>query len=105
MASRLTNCVIVVVEGGIADWVLKPDGVEVDIYDFDELRWLSRDDRYELMSRLESGDDRLASLALHLAEDHYWEGQQTELAALPKLHAEHHQTDCGHEHEESEADS
>ena len=97
---------IVVVEGGIADWVVKPDDVEVDIFDFDGLEWLSRDDRYLLMSQLESGNDELATMALHLTEDHFWEDGETELSALPALHAElHEQTDCEHEHEGSQADS
>lgn len=101
-----TNRVIVIVEGGIADWVVKPDGVEIDIYDFDELRWLSRDDRYELMSQLEKGNSELSELAFHLVQDHQWEDFQTELSALPALHSEcHEQTDCGHEHEETEPSS
>jgi hypothetical protein len=42
MAPKTTNRVIVVVEGGIADWVVKPDSVEVEIFDLDGLGWLSR---------------------------------------------------------------
>lgn len=105
MTPDRTNRVIVIVEGGIADWVMKPDGVEVDIYDFDGLDWLSRDDRAELMSQLESGNDELATLALHVTEDHLWD-LETDISALPNLHAEQHeQTDCGHEHEQSQAGS
>lgn len=101
MTPNPTKRVIVVVEGGLADWVVKPDGVEVEIYDFDELGWLTRDDRYELMAQLESGDDGLATLALHLTQDHQWGDCQTEVSALPNLHAElHEQTACNHEHDE-----
>lgn len=106
MAPKTTNRVIVVVEGGIADWVVKPDSVEVDIFDFDGLGWLSRDDRDEVMSQLESGNDELATLALHLTEDHFWEDHETDISALPALHIEQHdQADCGHEHEEPQAGS
>lgn len=106
VTSKPTNRVIVVVEDGIADWVRKPEGVEVEIYDFDELSWLSRDDRHELMSELESGNDELATLAFHLTQDHYWENLETDLSALPVLHGEQHeQTECNHHHNESQADS
>jgi hypothetical protein len=106
MAPRATNRVIVVVEGGIAELVVKHDEVEVDIFDFDGLSWLSRDERDHLMSQLESGNDELATLAVHLTEVHYWEDGETELSALPTLHAElHKQTDGEHEHEGSRADS
>lgn len=106
MTPKPTNRVIVIVEGGIADWVVKPDCVDVEIYDFDELRWLSRDDRYELMSQLESGNNELSTLAFHLTQEHYWEDFETEISALPALHAEQHeQTDCGHQHEEAQDDS
>jgi hypothetical protein len=106
MTPQPSKRVIVVVEGGIADWVMKPDDVEVDIFDFDGLGWLSRDERDQLMSELESGNDELATLALHLTEVHFWEDSETELSALPALHAElHEQTDCEHEHEGSRADS
>lgn len=106
MTSKLKNRVIVIVEGGIADWVVKPDGIEVDIFDFDGLSWLSRDDRDELMSQLELGNDELATLALHVTEDHLWEDHETDISALPSLHAEQHeQADCGHEHKEIQARS
>lgn len=106
MQAKTENRVIIVVEGGIADWVVKPDSVEVDIFDFDGLDWLSRDERDHLMSQLESGNDELATLALHLVEDHLWENHETELSALPTLHAElHEQTDCGHKHHEPAAES
>lgn len=60
--------VIVVVEGGIAGVAYneEPDQVDVEIVDLDGLEWLTRDERYELWKRLESGDAELANLALHL---------------------------------------
>lgn len=106
MTLNPTNRVIVIVEGGIADWVVKPDDVEVDIFDFDGLNWLSRDDRYELMSQLEAGKDELATLAVHLTEDHLWVADETEVSALPALHAEQHkQTGCDHQHQEPQTGS
>lgn len=93
--------VIVVVEGGIADWASKPDEVDVDIFDFDGLGWLSRDQQYELMAQLEKGNSESAELALHLTDLHNWAEYPTDLPALDTLHAElHEQTECDHEHEQ-----
>lgn len=95
--------VIVVVEGGIAGVAYneKPDQVDVEIVDLDGLEWLTRDERYELWKRLETGDAELANLALHLHGYHGWQDSFSDASALPNLHAElHEQTECDHATEE-----